>query len=150
MIEMSDTGEQRTVITLEDLLAQAEALRREIEALQKLRDELMESLNSVKSAKEAISSLKVTPNDLMMSADRRGFVLLRVKEIPISKVLVNLGLGYYAEVEPEAAVKILDSREDQLNKGIQEVNSRLNTVVNAYAQITEIINRAQQQAQKGE
>jgi prefoldin alpha subunit len=86
----------------------------------------------------------------MLSVDKRGFILLRVTEIPISKVLVNLGLGYYAEIEPDAATKILDSREEQLNKGIQEVSSRLNTVVNAYAQISEIINRVQEQAQKGE
>jgi prefoldin, archaeal alpha subunit/eukaryotic subunit 5 len=150
VIDMSETGEQRTVVTLEDLLAQAEALRREIEALQKLRDELTESLNSVKNAKEAINSLKTQSKDLMLSVDKRGFILLRVTEIPISKVLVNLGLGYYAEIEPDAATKILDSREEQLNKGIQEVSSRLNTVVNAYAQISEIINRAQEQAQKGE
>ncbi|WP_240938777.1 prefoldin subunit alpha [Metallosphaera hakonensis] len=135
------------VVSLEDLLAQADALRKEIDALQKLRDEIYESLNSVKSAKEAINLIKGQGKDLMLSADRRGFILLTVTEIPASKVLVNLGLGYYAEMAPEHASKILDEREDQLNKSLQEVTNRLNTSVNAYSQIAEILNRAQQQGE---
>lgn len=48
----------RMVVSLEDLLAQADALRKEIDALQKLRDEIAESLNAARSAKEAINLIK--------------------------------------------------------------------------------------------
>lgn len=70
---------------------------------------------------------------------------MKVTEIPSSKVLVNLGLGYYAEIEPDQASKILDEREEQLNKSLQDITARLNNAVNAYTQIAEILNRAQQQ-----
>ncbi len=144
MIEMAESN-NRMVVSLEDLLAQADALRKEIDALQKLRDEIAESLNAARSAKEAINLIKGQGKDLLLSADRRGFVLLKVTEIPSSKVLVNLGLGYYAEIEPDQASKILDEREEQLNKSLQDITARLNNAVNAYTQIAEILNRAQQQ-----
>ncbi|MEM3863904.1 MAG: prefoldin subunit alpha [Metallosphaera sp.] len=148
---MSDsTSPGRVVVSLEDLLAQADALRKSIDALQKLRDEVYESLNSVKSSKDAINLLKAQGKDLMLSADRRGYVLLRVNEIPISKVLVNLGLGYYAEIEPDQASKILDEKEDELNKSLQDITQRLNKALEEYTQIAEFLNRAQQSQSSGE
>ncbi|QKR00937.1 prefoldin subunit alpha [Metallosphaera tengchongensis] len=147
---MAESNQGRMVVSLEDLLVQADSLKKEIDALQKLRDEVLESLGAVKSSKEALNILKAQNKEMLLSVDRRGFVILKVTEIPSDKVLVNLGLGYYAEIPPEDASKILDNREEQLNKSLQEITNRLNTVVNAYSQIAEILNRAQAQQAQGE
>ncbi|WP_246263962.1 prefoldin subunit alpha [Metallosphaera tengchongensis] len=149
-MKMAESNQGRMVVSLEDLLVQADSLKKEIDALQKLRDEVLESLGAVKSSKEALNILKAQNKEMLLSVDRRGFVILKVTEIPSDKVLVNLGLGYYAEIPPEDASKILDNREEQLNKSLQEITNRLNTVVNAYSQIAEILNRAQAQQAQGE
>ncbi|MBW9140981.1 MAG: prefoldin subunit alpha [Candidatus Aramenus sp.] len=139
----------RTVISLEDLLAQADLLKRQIDELQKLQAELLDSLSAIKSAKDALEELKNPQKEMYLSGDKRNFLMLKTSQVSIDKVLVYLGLSYYAEVTPDVAVKILSERENELNASLQEVNKRLTESANAYAQIAEILNSIQAQQQKG-
>ncbi len=139
----------RTVISLEDLLAQADILRKQIDDLQKLQTELLDSLSAVKSAKDAIDELKNPQTDIYLSGDKRSFIMLKASQVSIDKVLVYLGLSYYAEVTPDVAIKLLSEREKELDASLQEVNKRLSESANAYAQIADILNRIQEQQQKG-
>ncbi|AWR94909.1 prefoldin subunit alpha [Acidianus brierleyi] len=146
---MSDQ-QGKIMISLEDLLAQADLLKKQIEDLQKAQSEIADSLSAIKSAKDTIDELKTPKNDLFLSGDKKGFLMLRIPEAKADKVIVYLGLTYYAEVTPDTAVKILSDRENELNLTLQEVNKKLSESINAYSQISDILNRIQEQQQKGE
>lgn len=146
---MSDQ-QGKIMISLEDLLAQADLLKKQIDDLQKAQSEIADSLSAIKSAKDTIDELKTPQNDLFLSGDKKGFLMLRIPEAKVDKVIVYLGLTYYAEVAPDTAVKILSDRENELNLTLQEINKKLSESINAYSQISDILNRIQEQQQKGE
>jgi prefoldin alpha subunit len=139
--EMSDQGRD-VQVSLEDLLAQADYLKRYIDVLQKSIADLTDSLNSIESAKQFLEMINEKQEQLV-SVDRKGFVLVKSEIKDTSKVTMNIGLGYYAEVTPEQAKKMLDSRKDELNKALQGVLSEREKAATAYYQIAEILERAQ-------
>ncbi|AWR98314.1 prefoldin subunit alpha [Acidianus sulfidivorans JP7] len=137
----------KIVVSLEDLLAQADLLKKQIDELQKAQEELAESLASINAAKDSIEELS-KQQEMLIASDKKGYLMFRVEQQPQSKVLVYLGLSYYAEVELPTAIKILESRENELNQSIQDINSKLSESINAYSQIAEILRSIQQQAPK--
>ncbi|ARM76476.1 prefoldin subunit alpha [Acidianus manzaensis] len=140
----------KMVISLEDLLSQADLLKKQIDELQKAQAELADSLASISSAKDSIEELG-KQQEMLVSSDKKGYLMFRIQQQPQSKVLVYLGLAYYAEVELPTAIKILESRENELNQALQDINSKLSESINAYSQIAEILKSIQQQSnQKGE
>lgn len=143
---MAENQDNRILISIEDLLAQAELLKRQIDDLQKAQTELADSLASIRSAKDSIEELK-KQQELLVASDKRGYVMFKVQQQPQEKVLVYLGLSYYAEVDLQTAIKILESREEELNKSLQDINAKLTESVNTYSQISEILRSIQQQQQ---
>lgn len=133
-------------ISLEELIAQAEYLKKYIDSLQKTQLELLDSINSIDSAKQAIEAMKSGNTDIMVFIDKKGYLMAKVSGIQINKVTVHLGLSYYAEVDPDTAVKILDKRRDELNKAAQSIGNELQKAASAYNQIVDILNQIQQAA----
>lgn len=129
-------------VSIEDLLAQADYLKRYIDMLQKSIVELSDSLSSIEAAKEFLTSIN-DKGEPLVSIDRKGFVLVRGEVKDSSKVILNIGLGYYAEVSPEEAKKFLDSRKDELSKSMQSMIAERDKAATAYYQIAEILERAQ-------
>ncbi len=103
---------------------------------------------SVASAKETVKLLKEKPQDALMAADRRGNLLLRVTGLDSAKVLVHLGLSYYAEVPPEKAEEILNLREQELRKTLEGVNAELAKNLEAYNEIVAILQRIEEEAKR--
>lgn len=141
--------QERVVISLEDLIAQAELLKKQIDELQKAQADLADSIASIKSAKDSIEELK-RQQELLVASDKRGYLMFKVQQPPLDKVLVYLGLSYYAEVDLQTALKILEKRENDLNASLQDINARLSETVNLYSQISEILRNIQQQAQQAQ
>ncbi|QGA54858.1 prefoldin subunit alpha [Sulfolobus sp. E5-1-F] len=140
-------------ITLDDLIAQAEYLKKYIDSLQRTQLELLESINSIDSAKQAIETIKSGSKEMLVFIDRKGYLLAKVGGIIGDKVTVHLGLSYYAEVDLDSAIKILDKRKDEMNKAAQNLNNELQKAASAYNQIVDILNQIQQAAarrQQGE
>lgn len=133
-------------ISLEELIAQADYLKKYIDSLQKTQLELLDSINSIDSAKQAIEAMKSGNTDIMVFIDKKGYLVAKVSGIQINKVTVHLGLSYYAEVDPDTAVKILDKRRDELNKAVQSIGNELQKAASAYNQIVDILNQIQQAA----
>ncbi|BDB97240.1 MAG: prefoldin subunit alpha [Saccharolobus sp.] len=133
-------------ISLEELIAQADYLKKYIDSLQKTQLELLDSINSIDSAKQAIEAMKSGNTDIMVFIDKKGYLMAKVSGIQINKVTVHLGLSYYAEVDPDTAVKILDKRRDELNKAAQSIGNELQKAASAYNQIVDILNQIQQAA----
>jgi prefoldin alpha subunit len=135
-------------VTVDDLLAQASVLKANIDYLQKLANDLTDALASVASAKETVKLLKEKQQDALMAADRRGNLLLRVTGLDSTKVLVHLGLSYYAEVSPEKAEEILNLREQELRKTLEGVNAELAKNLEAYNEIVAILQRIEEEAKR--
>ncbi|EZQ06907.1 MULTISPECIES: prefoldin subunit alpha [Acidianus] len=141
---MSDQ-QGRVTVTLEDLLAQADLLKKQIEDLQKTQNELTETILSIKSAKDVIQELKAQ-QEVMVSGDKKGYLIFTVEQKPLQKVLVYLGLSYYAETDIDNAIKILDSRENEVNEALQEVAKRLSDAATMYERIADILRNIQEQS----
>ena len=140
-------SQDKETITLEELIVQADSLRRYIESLQRAQIEILESINSIESAKQAIESIKSGSNkEIMLFIDKKGYVMTRVNEISSDKLMIHLGLSYYAEVDPDTAARILDKRKEELNKAAQSLNNELQKAASAYNQIVDILNQIQQAA----
>jgi len=135
-------------VSVEDLLAQASALRNNIDYLQRLANDVADALASIASAKEAINALKNTSGDTLIAADKRGNLMLKVSPIDSSKVLVHLGLNYYAEVTSEKAEDILTKREQELRAALERINNELAKNVQAYNEITSILQSIEEEARR--
>jgi len=135
-------------ISVEDLLAQASALRNNIDYLQRLANDVADALASIASAKEAINALKNMSGDTLIAADKRGNLMLKLGLIDSSKVLVHLGLNYYAEVTSEKAEDILTKREQELKAALERINNELAKNVQAYNEITSILQSIEEEARR--
>ncbi|TRM81227.1 prefoldin subunit alpha [Sulfolobus sp. D5] len=142
-------SQNQGAISLEDLIAQADYLRKYIDSLQKTQLEILDSLSSVDSAKQAIEEMKKGGNpQMMMFLDKKGYALVKVNGATVDKIIIHLGLSYYAEVSPDDAVKILDKKKDELEKAAQTLNNELQKAADTYNQIVDILNQIQQAAAK--
>lgn len=141
---MSD--EQKVVISLEDLLAQAEALKSYIDNLQKTYSELQDSISSIDASLQALKELQ-NGQEILMLGDRKGNIIFKIQGVEKSKVLVHLGLEYYAEVDIDVATRILNDKKAELTNVLNSVGRELEKSLEAYNEIAEILNQAQQQLQ---
>ncbi len=147
---MSNQEENKVVVSLDDLLAQAQLLKKQIEDLSAARAELSDSVASIESAKASIQELK-TQQEMLVSTDKKGYLMFKIDPQPPQKVLVYLGLSYYAEVDMDTALKILDDRENELKEAFTGLDKKLAESKEAYDQIVDVLNQIQAQAQqKGE
>ena len=135
-------------VSVEDLLAQASALKNNIDYLQRLANDVADALASIASAKEAINALKNMSGDTLIAADKRGNLMLKLGSIDSSKVLVHLGLNYYAEVTSEKAEDILTKREQELKAALERINNELAKNVQAYSEITSILQSIEEEARR--
>ena len=135
-------------VSVEDLLAQASALRNNIDYLQRLANDVADALASLASAKEAINALKNMSGDTLIAADKRGNLMLKLGSIDSSKVLVHLGLNYYAEVTSEKAEDILTKKEQELKAALERINNELAKNVQAYNEITSILQSIEEEARR--
>lgn len=135
-------------VSVEDLLAQASALKNNIDYLQRLANDVADALASIASAKEAINALKNMSGDTLIAADKRGNLMLKLGSIDSSKVLVHLGLNYYAEVTSEKAEDILTKREQELKAALERINDELAKNVQAYNEITSILQSIEEEARR--
>ena len=135
-------------ISVEDLLAQASLLKANIDALQKIVNDLNDALSSVTSAKEAVGLIKKGQGEFLMALDRRGNVIVKVNGLENTKVLIHLGLNYYAEVGVDKAEEILNQREAELKKSLESANVELAKNVEAYNEVATILNQIQEELRR--
>ncbi|AHC51701.1 prefoldin subunit alpha [Sulfolobus acidocaldarius SUSAZ] len=146
---MSEEAEQQQAAEyIAYLYDQATALRQYIDTLQKNLAEVLESLEAVRASKSAVDEIGKENQEYLLFGDRKGNIVFKVNSVDKNKVLIHLGLNYYAEVDPQAAKKILDDREQQLAEVSKNIQGELSKSIDAYNQIAEIL--SQVQGKKGE
>ncbi len=130
-------------LSVNEALARLAELRRYMEAIQAQIDQATQELEEIRSSTNAISELKRRPeSELLMPADRRGHILLKVKAVNSSKVLAHIGLEYFAEVDVEKAVEILTTLEKEVKEVLRTLQQELNKVASSYKQLQDAVNAA--------
>jgi len=137
-------SEEKVEVSIDQLVAQAEQLRDYINRLQNMVKELTDSLISVESSKEAINLLTSEGRELLLAMDRKGYVILEGVSVSLGKVLVNLGMNYYVEVEPKVGIEMLNKEEEGIKANIQSLQDELSKSVNTYNEIAGILSQIQQ------
>jgi|BEDMetMinimDraft_2_1075160.scaffolds.fasta_scaffold00045_16 prefoldin alpha subunit len=132
------------VVSLDELLAEAEQLKRYINDLQDAIDSITESIASIEASKQALQNLNA--KDSLISLDKKNFALVRSEGLKADSVLVYLGLNYYAEVKVEEAIKLLDKRKEMLGTSAQSLEDELAKSVDAYNNILALLNEIRQRA----
>ncbi|BBD72554.1 hypothetical protein HS1genome_0943 [Sulfodiicoccus acidiphilus] len=143
------TEQNRVEVSVDQLVAQAEQLRDYINRLQNMVRELTDSLISIESSKEAIGLLGSGGRELLLATDRKGYVILEGVTVSLGKVLVNLGMNYYVEVDPKTGVEMLNKEEESVKTNIQTLQEELSKSVSAYNEIAAILNQIQQAERQG-
>jgi len=100
------------------------------------------TINDLITTKQTISELSKLPkeHELIVSVGRD--VYLRVKIAESGKFLIDLGAGTVMERPTEEAIRIIDSRIEDLRKVLQEHQKNYNVLVSRLAQIREIIEKS--------
>ncbi len=119
------------------LLAQAQALRERLAALQTTITQLEQARINVRRAIETAKSLEsdeiLTPTD----PDYNGMIM--VKPTNKEKILVKLGGNIYAKVPVEKAIEILEKRADSLEKQVQFLMKEYDETLKALESIESLL-----------
>jgi len=147
---LSSNGRREVItIPLDTLIAELGEVRKYIDALQNQLNQITSELNEVNNSKNFISELKTgSIDEVVIPADRRGYVLARAKPIDRDKVIVHVGLEYYAELPLEKAMEILISIEKDLRNTLTLIQRELNNATNYYQQLQALISKALEQARQ--
>jgi len=146
------SNERREVITvpLDTLIAELGEVRRYIDTLQSQLNQITSELSEVNNSKNFISELKTEGvKEVVVPTDRRGYVLTRAKPIDKDKVIVHIGLEYYAELPLEKAMEILINIEKDLRNTLTLIQRELSNATNYYQQLQALIGKALEQARQG-
>ncbi|MCY0859423.1 MAG: prefoldin subunit alpha [Sulfolobaceae archaeon] len=135
------------VISVSDLINEAERLKQYIDSLQKALSDVNESINAIEDAKKLLNQLQQSPQgEIFTTADRRGYLLLKLQGVNASKVLIHLGSKYYVEVDPSAGIQVLQRQEDQLKDLSTSIQQELAKQLQVYNQIVDLLNQIQAKA----
>ena len=147
---MSSTSrEARVVVPLESIIAELGEVKKYIDSLQAHIDQITSELNEISSSRNFLSELKTSkPKELIVPTDRRGYVLAKVQPADLEKVLVHIGLDFYAEVGLEKASEILTTIEKDLKENIRTLQQELSRALNYYQYLQNIVSQALAKAQQ--
>ncbi|MEM0373977.1 MAG: prefoldin subunit alpha [Sulfolobaceae archaeon] len=147
---MSENKEgQQQVISVEQLLNEVERIRRSIDTLQSAILEVNDSISAIASSKKVLEITKSQNQiEALVTVDKKGYLIQRINGIASNKVLVRLGSKYYAEVDIDTALRILEKREEELKRVSQSLQGELAKQLQYYNQLVEILNQIQTQLQQ--
>ncbi|MEM0173610.1 MAG: prefoldin subunit alpha [Sulfolobaceae archaeon] len=147
---MSENKEgQQQVISVEQLLNEVERIRRSIDTLQSAILEVNDSISEIASSKKVLEITKSQNQiEALVTVDKKGYLIQRINGIASNKVLVRLGSKYYAEVDIDTALRILEKREEELKRVSQSLQGELAKQLQYYNQLVEILNQIQTQLQQ--
>ncbi len=135
--------EGRIVVPLESIIAELNEVKKYIDTLQAHIDQITSELNEINSSRNFLSELKTSkPKELIIPTDRRGYVLAKVQPTDLEKVLVHIGLDFYAEVNLEKASEILTIIEKDLKEGVRNLQQELSRALGYYQHLQNIVNQA--------
>jgi prefoldin alpha subunit len=143
--------QQKRVVTLDDLVAQLDAIRAEVSNLRDLLTQLVAQRDSVTKTKEGLDAIARSPegSPVLFPLSSGYEALVEATPSDRNKVIIHLGADIYAKLDVAEGLKVLSEREGELNKLINEVSQRLAQLESLEAQYESVIQQAVASAQQG-
>lgn len=131
---------EKIQIDAASLLQTIDRLEKYIESLKEIIGQLSERLLEVKAAIDGIKRVQEGGfGELMVSIDKHGNSLIRIKGEVEGKAIVHLGLGVYAENGFADAIKILEGREELIRSEIDRVSRELEQRTKEYERLQGLV-----------
>ncbi len=148
---MSTGEEKKVVVSLNTIIEQLELLRRSIERLQALINELSEVLEDLRRAREAIDKLSGSKEpEALVPLSTRGAVFAKARITDTEKFMVHLGGDVYGELGPKEAMDALLKLEGETSSSLNKLVAELNKEVEQYNALQQILVAAQKQQGGGQ
>lgn len=131
---------------IEAMVAQAELVRQQLDALQiyyqqlaQLRDNVIKSLAAIEATKSG--------DEVIVYLDPGMNAAMRFKPSE-EKVLIHIGLNIYAKLSREESAKILEERRAGLEKAMEDTAKRMRELKSLYDRYQEAIGRSLARAER--
>lgn len=122
------------------LLQTMERLEKYLEGLRELIEDLNERLVETRTAIEGLKRVQQGGlGEMLISIDKHGNSLIRVRGQAEDKAIVHLGLGIYVENTFQDAVKLLEDRESTLRNEIERVSKELEYRSKEYQRLQNLV-----------
>jgi len=122
------------------LLQTMERLEKYLEELRELIEDLNERLVETRTAIEGVKKVQQGGlGEMLISIDKHGNSLIRVRGQAEDKAIVHLGLGIYVENTFQDAVKLLEDRESTLRSEIERVSKELEYRTKEYQRLQNLV-----------
>jgi len=122
------------------LLQTMERLEKYLEGLRELIEDLNERLVETRTAIEGVKRVQQGGlGEMLISIDKHGNSLIRVRGQAEDKAIVHLGLGIYVENTFQDAVKLLEDRESTLRSEIERVSKELEYRTKEYQRLQNLV-----------
>ena len=145
---MAKKKQEKVVIDLDQLRAQAMALEQLIQGYQEVLNRLEEARVNVQKAIDTIEGIK-EGEDILVPADGVGVAYFLAKPANTDKILVHLGVDVYAALPRDQALERLSKRLASIQAEIDRVRSQLAQAASQYNAILGILSQAAAAIQAG-
>ncbi|MCE4602859.1 MAG: prefoldin subunit alpha [Desulfurococcales archaeon] len=135
------------------LIAQVQAIEAQINKLQGILAELTATRDNIHRSKQSIEAIASTEEPVLAPLDPNMNAIALVEAKDRDRFLVHLGMGIYARLPREKALKILEEKEERVSRSISEATKQLKDLTSLYEQYQALLQQlalAQQaQARQG-
>lgn len=138
---MSQPAPPKTEPGFEELLARAEEIKRYLDALANTLNTYLTQYRELQIASETLKNIPSGGGETLVVVDRLSTALVptRIAEDWDSRVLVNLGLGYYLKTSRDKALEIISRRISELERVVNELRARYEQLSREYNELREKI-----------
>ncbi len=149
MSSQQGRDQEKIVVDLGAIMEQLALLRRSIERLQALVNELSSMIEDLRRAREAVDTIASRGKpEVLVPLSSRGAVFAKAKIISSEKFVVHLGGDVYGELGPEETSKILLKLEGETSASLSRLTAQLNKELEQYNALQQILAAAQTQGRE--
>ncbi|MEM1675585.1 MAG: prefoldin subunit alpha [Desulfurococcaceae archaeon] len=136
-----ESGEERRVVTVEELIARATQLREYLNLLNSQIESLTLQASELQLVINTLNSLPETSSSNLMVLDRFNtvFIPININENWLNHVIVNIGGSYYIKTNRDKAVELINKRLDSVKRVLDELVKRYQIVLNEYNAIQRVL-----------
>ncbi len=127
-----DAAPSGRAITLDQALVLLSLMESEIEYLRKALSDIEARMSNLSSLKESLEEIRNGADDALIPVDAMSVALVKASIKPVERVVVSIGLGYFAELEYKRAIELVNSMEKRLQESYAEIAGYLQALLSQY------------------
>lgn len=138
------SAQPKTQISIDELVARASELKSQVEAVGSMLNTYLNQYRELQLAYETLKNLPDIISQGYIVLDRLSTVLVptRIDEGWTSKVLLNLGLGYYIKTTRDKALEVLEKKIKEAEKVISNIQAHHQRLLREYIAIQRLLSQA--------